>query len=64
MQDAPGNVFNFFVIETSVCTACRGSYKLQNIFLKVLRLFEFRIDISRLLHSIIADGKKDFLKKC
>ena len=39
---------NSFVIETIICTACRGSYKLQNSFLKVLRLFEFRIDISRL----------------
>ena len=29
----------------------------------MLRLFELCIDISRLFHSIITDGKKDFLKK-
>ena len=33
------------------------------LFLKVLRLFELCIDISRLFHSIITDEKKDFLKK-
>ena len=33
------------------------------LFLKVLRLFELRRDISRLFHSIIRDGKKIFLKK-
>ena len=33
------------------------------IFLKILRLFELRIHISRLFHSIITDGKKEFLRK-
>ena len=33
------------------------------LFLKVLRLFELCIDISRLFHSIITDGKKEFLQK-
>ena len=33
------------------------------IVFKGLRLFELRIDISRLFHSIITDGKKEFLKK-
>ena len=37
------------------------SYRI--LFLKVLRLFELCIDISRLFHSIITDGKKEFLKK-
>ena len=32
-------------------------------FSKVLWLFELRTDISRLFHSIITDGKKEFLKK-
>ena len=32
-------------------------------FKKILKLFEFRIDLSRLFHSIITDGKKEFLKK-
>ena len=27
------------------------------------RLFKLRIDVSRLFHSRIADGKKEFLKK-
>ena len=33
------------------------------LFLKVLRLFELFIDISRLFHSIITEVKKEFLKK-
>ena len=56
-------MFNSFVIETIICTTRRGSYKLQNTFFKGLRLFELRIDISRLFHSINTDGKKEFLKK-
>ena len=32
-------------------------------FLKMLRLLEFRIDKSRLFHSIAAEGKNEFLKK-
>ena len=35
------------------------------LFLKMLSLSEFQIDLSRLFHLIIAEGKKTFLKnKC
>ena len=40
-----------------------GLVNYRILFLKVLRLFELRRDISRLFHSIIRDGKKFFLKK-
>ena len=40
-----------------------GLINYRILFLKVLRLFELRIDISILFHSIITDGKKEFLKK-
>ena len=39
-----------------------GPINCRILFLKVLRLFELRIDISRLFRSIITDGKKEFLK--
>ena len=35
----------------------------RTLFLKVLRLSELRIDISRLFHLIITDGRKEFTKK-
>ena len=38
-------------------------YKFQDTFLAILKLSEFRIDFSRLFHSIITEGKKEFLKK-
>ena len=40
-----------------------GLINCRILFLKGLSLFELRIDISRLFHSIITDGKKEFLKK-
>ena len=40
-----------------------GLINCRILFLKVLRLFELRIDISKLFHSITTDGKKFFLKK-
>ena len=40
-----------------------GLINCRILFLKVLRLFELFIDVSRLFHSIIADVKKEFLKK-
>ena len=33
-------------------------YKFQDTFLAILKLSEFRIDFSRLFHSIITEGKK------
>ena len=33
------------------------------VFLKILRLSDFRIFLSVLFHSITAEGKKEFLKK-
>ena len=38
------------------------SYEVRNFFLKVLRLAEFLIVRSSLLHSVIAEGEKEFLK--
>ena len=40
-----------------------GLINCRILFLKVLRLFELFIDVSRLFHSIITDVKKEFLKK-
>ena len=40
-----------------------GLINCRILFQKVVRLFELRIDISRLFHSIITDGKREFLKK-
>ena len=40
-----------------------GLINCRILFLKVLRLFELHVDISRLFHSIITGGKKEFLKK-
>ena len=40
-----------------------GLINCRILFLEVLRLFELFIDVSRLFHSIIADVKKEFLKK-
>ena len=47
----------FYVIQGEGLINCRI------LFLKVLRLFELFIDVSRLFHSIITDVKKEFLKK-
>ena len=58
-----GNIFNFFVAEAIICATWRESCKLQNNFLKVLRLFELHSGISRLFHSINVEEKKIFLKK-
>ena len=38
----------------------KGLVNCRNLFLKLLRLSELRIDISRLFHPIITDGKKSF----
>ena len=53
-------MFNTLNIEVIICTVRRGSYKFQTTFLKNHRLSELRIDLSSLLHSINAEGKKDF----
>ena len=33
------------------------------LFIKILKLSEFRIDLSRLFHLIITEGKKELLKR-
>ena len=55
-------MFNNVNIEAIICTVKRGSY-IQDTFLKILKLSEFRIDLSRLFYSIITEGKKEFFKK-
>ena len=40
-----------------------GLINCRILFLKGVSLFELRIDISRLFHSIITDGENFFLKK-
>ena len=49
-------MFSSFIVETIICSTRKGSYILQNIFLNLLKLFELRIDISRLPHAVIAEG--------
>ena len=49
-------MFSSFIVETIICSTRKGFYILQNISLNLLRLFELRIDISRLPHAVIAEG--------
>ena len=58
-------MFNCFAAEiTIICAACRGSYKLQNTFLKIAQTFWIVCIVTfRLFYSITAEGKKWFLKK-
>ena len=46
-----------------LCVLLGGLINFKIHFLNMLRLSEFRIDKSRLFHSITAEGKNEFLKK-
>ena len=55
-------MFNTVSIEAIIFTFRRGSYKFEDTFYQILRLFEFQINLYRSIHSIIAKGKKVFEK--
>ena len=46
-----------------MCAPRGRPYELQDTFLNMLRISEFRIKKSTLFHSITAEGKNKFLKK-
>ena len=55
------NKFNFFEIVTIKKRIWGRSYE-SILSLRIETLLEFLILVSKLFHSIIADGKKEFLK--
>ena len=54
---------NSFVVVTVKKLLGVGLKNLRILFLKIPKLSAFRMSRSSLLHSMIADGKKVFLKK-
>ena len=61
-QDLAFKIFDSISVKAVVCVARRRLCKLQDIFLNMLRISEFRID-KWLLHSITAERKSESLKK-
>ena len=53
-------MFNTLGIEAIICTIRRGSYKFRDTF---LQNSEFWIDLSRLFHSFLTEGKKIVFKE-